>query len=254
MYVILSPAKTLDFEPTKQKIKTSAPVFEQETKEIVGAAKKLSIKDIEKLMGVSEKIATLNFDRFRNFYKQDTKPALFAFQGDVYKGLDAETLTQKEIDYAADHLGILSGLYGLLRAGDLMYPYRLEMGLGFPVGKHKNLYHFWGEKIAEQINLNMKKVKATHLVNLASNEYGDAVKRDILDKPVVDIVFKDGKKGQIPKVIGIHAKKARGLMARAILENRWQDIKDLKKFDSEGYVFDKTNSDDKTFTFVRINP
>lgn len=253
MYLILSPSKTLDFGASTQKIKTTEPVFEKETKELVDTAKKLSIKDIAKLMDVSEKISSLNYDRYQNFYKQERKAAILAFQGDVYKGLDAATLDADDLNYASNHLGILSGLYGLLRAGDLMYPYRLEMGLSFPVGKNKNLYGFWNDKIAKAINTNMKKTNSTHLINLASNEYGDAVDRETLDKPVIDVVFKDGKKGQVPKVIGIHAKKARGLMARAVIQNQWQDVKDLKKFDSEGYVFDKANSNDTTLTFTRVN-
>lgn len=253
MYLILSPAKSLDFDPTDKKVKTTAPLFDKETKLLVDVLKKHSQKDIKDLMHLSDNLAALNYERYQDFYKQPEKMALLAFTGDVYKGLDAPTLSDQELDYAGKHIGILSGLFGLLRASDVMRPYRLEMGTSLSIDGHKHLYDFWGYKIAVAINKEMERVKASHLVNLASNEYYKAVNKKTIAKPIIDIDFKEIKGNQPPKTIGIYAKKARGMMARYVVENKIENIESLQKFNIDGYGFSKADSSDKKWVFLRTH-
>lgn len=252
MLALLSPSKTLDFESSNPyKITSDAlPKMLPETLELIKTLKKLSQNDISKLMDISEKLAKLNHERFQNFSKnfitQNSKPAIFAFKGDVYEGLDIETLSKKQIELAQQKIAILSGLYGLLQPLDLIQPYRLEMGTSLKVGKATNLYKFWGDKISNQIN----KLEKNTIINLASNEYFKAVAIKNISAKIVEVNFMEGKNGSF-KTIGIFAKKARGLMARYIVQNNISKIADIKTFDIDGYKFNTKLSDDQKLIFTR---
>ena len=208
-------------------------------------------------MGVSESIANLNHERFMNwhpeFTPQNAKQALLAFKGDVYTGLAAETLDAKGLKFAQKHLRILSGLYGLLRPLDLMQPYRLEMGLRFNNRVGKNLYEFWGNDISDAVQADLKKSGSPLLINLASNEYFKSVNAKTLDAEIITPVFKDLKQGKY-KMISFFAKKARGLMARFIIDRQLNDPEGLKEFDAEGYYFSKTLSTASELVFLRDKP
>jgi len=253
MLVLLSPAKTLDFTETKVKA-TKNPKFKTDTTELVGVLQEKSISDIMKLMSIKEKLGALNYERYQNFSKsytnKNSKAALLAFKGDVYIGLDAASLTEDELEYSQDHVRILSGLYGLLSPLDKMQPYRLEMGTTLKTDKGTNLYHFWGDKITKEVNKQLKKQGNPILVNLASQEYFHAVKRDAVKGEVVDINFKEFRDGKL-KFISFSAKKARGLMTRYIIKNKIENKEDLKGFNYENYYFDESLSDDAQYTFVR---
>ncbi|MGB5444014.1 MAG: peroxide stress protein YaaA, partial [Psychromonas sp.] len=240
MLIVLSPAKTLDVE-------TAAPVsdFSQadlltESQLLINRCQQLSMQDIASLMKVSDKIAGLNVARFAQwqipFSLDNAKQALFAFQGDVYTGLQAESLSAETITYAQAHLRILSGLYGLLRPLDLMQAYRLEMGTKLDNQRGANLYQFWGALITQALNKALLEQGDNLLINLASNEYFKSVQKKALDGQIITPVFKDQKNGKY-KVISFYAKKARGLMARYIIEEQITSIDKLKAFDSEGYYF-----------------
>lgn len=251
MYILISPAKTLDMDCDARGLKTSKPKFiDKETKELVGILQKQSEKDLQKLMGISDKLAKLNKQRYDDFFKQPTRPAILAFQGDVYQGLDAASLSDEDLRTAATHLGILSGLYGLLRADDAMHAYRLEMGTSLKNNNGKNLYDFWGDKVAQAVNENLRLSNSTHIVNLASAEYAKVIAGQKLDKPVLDIQFKEVKDGK-EKIIGIYAKRARGLMARFIIQEKIKDAAQLQKFNVDGYQYNKTDSDESIMVFKR---
>ena len=209
---------------------------------------------IQSLMGVSEKIAALNHERFMNwqpdFSLHNAKQSVLAFKGDVYTGLQADTLSQDELAFAQKHLRILSGLYGLLRPLDLMRPYRLEMGLPFENSGGKNLYEFWGEQITETLNKHLKTSDSRVLVNLASNEYFKAVKPKLLDAEVIAPQFRDLKNGQY-KMISFFAKKARGLMTRFVIKNRIEDPTYIQNFEEGGYFFNEAMSEDNKPVFCR---
>jgi len=206
------------------------------------------------LMAVSEKIANLNVERFRDwnadFDFSNARQALFAFKGDVYTGLDAYHLKDQDIDFAQQHLRMLSGLYGLLRPLDLMMPYRLEMGTKLKNTRGHNLYEFWGSIITDQINQDLAEIDAKVLVNLASDEYYKSVNEKKIQAEIVKPVFLDQKNGKY-KVISFYAKKARGLMARYLIENKLSQVEQLKAFDSEGYYFDAESSSNKELVFKR---
>lgn len=254
MIILLSPSKTLDMDSKVTCKNTTTPALLDHSKTLVSIARKLSSKDIQKLMGVSEKIARLNEERFAKFRTPFTtdnaKPAIYTFKGDVYDGLNSESLSTKDIRYAQSHLRILSGLYGLLKPLDLMQAYRLEMGIKLANPKGKNLYEFWGEIITEQINEALDTSKSEFVVNLASNEYYSAVKPKSLIKPVITPVFKE-KKGTEYKVIGIHAKKARGRMAAFMLQHQIHTPDAIKTYTQDGYCFNPAQSDEKSFVFTR---
>ena len=250
MHLLLSPAKTLDMEPAMEVSNYSLAPFQNEAKELIVHLKKLKATDLQNLMGVSSKIAELNADRFEQwqlpFDLTNSKQAIFAFKGDVYTGLEAESLTETEIAYAQKNLSILSGLYGILKPLDLMQAYRLEMGTKLPNKYGENLYKFWGTKIASEINEREQDI----VVNLASNEYFKSVAKNTLTAEVITPVFKDEKNGVL-KVISFFAKKARGMMVRFIVQNHLSDVNELKNFNSGGYAFSETLSTDKEWVFTR---
>jgi len=220
---VLSPAKTLDYETAPITQSSTEPRFIDQSALLVEDARGLNPDDIRSLMGVSEQIAHLNHERFMNWQAESTsdnaKQAVLAFKGDVYTGLQAETLSEEGLAFAQDRLRILSGLYGLLRPLDLMQPYRLEMGLKFSNQRGKNLYEFWGAQLTDTLNDDLASANTDVLINLASNEYFKAVKPKLLNADVITPQFKDLKNGHY-KMISFFAKKARGIMARYIIDNR----------------------------------
>ena len=245
MLALISPAKTLDYEtnlPTD--CFTQARLLEQSAL-LIQDCQKLSATDIAGLMSVSEKIAKLNVERFRDWQPEfnfsNARQAIFAFKGDVYTGLDAYNLSEESIQFAQDHLRMLSGLYGLLRPLDLMMPYRLEMGTKLANIRGHNLYEFWGSMITDLINTDLEQNNAEFLVNLASDEYYKSVKESKIKAEIVKPVFLDQKNGKY-KVISFYAKKARGLMARYMIENKLDRAEDLKSFNVDGYYFDAESS------------
>jgi cytoplasmic iron level regulating protein YaaA (DUF328/UPF0246 family) len=251
---VLSPAKTLDFETPPTTRKSTQPLFVDQAAALVEDARGLDPAAIQKLMGVSEKIAELNFQRFHDwvpeFSLDNAKQAVLAFKGDVYTGLRAETLDSKQLAFAQKHLRILSGLYGLLRPLDLMQPYRLEMGLKFANSGGKNLYDFWGQQITDTLNKHIKASGSPVLVNLASNEYFKAVKPKAVAAEIITPAFKDLKNGKY-KMISFYAKKARGLMANYIITEGLNDPEGLKDFAVEGYYYSPEQSTATEWVFLR---
>lgn len=254
MLVVISPAKTLDYDTPPITSTHSQPVFLDDAEALIGELRALSPPQVSELMGISAKLGDLNFGRFldwqRPFNRKNAKQALLAFKGDVYTGLDAETLDEDGLGWAQGHLRILSGLYGLLRPLDLMQPYRLEMGTRFANARGKNLYEFWDGKITDALNKLLKKDSTPVLVNLASNEYFSAVQRERVAADIVTPVFKDWKGGKY-KVISFYAKKARGQMTRYIIDNRITDPEAIKAFDVDGYQYNPAMSSAREWVFVR---
>jgi len=230
--------------------KTTLSPFLEESTLLIKDLKKLRSTDIQHLMKVSSKIAELNAERFNNwnlpFNETNAKAAIYAFKGDVYTGLDAESLSEDDINFAQEHLSLLSGLYGLLRPLDLMQAYRLEMGTKFANKPSKNLYEFWGNKITEEINKREKDC----VINLASNEYFKAVNKKVLNAEIISPVFKDEKNGTL-KIISFYAKKARGMMTRFIIQNRIKNVEEIKNFNLGGYAFSENLSNNKEWIFTR---
>jgi cytoplasmic iron level regulating protein YaaA (DUF328/UPF0246 family) len=257
MLITLSPAKTLDFDSMPPVQETTEPDFIKESKVLIKEAKNLQPDEISSLMGISEKLGVLNWERFQTwkypFPEGKAKQAVFAFKGDVYTGLEAEKLSAEGLAYAQQHIRILSGLYGILRPLDRILPYRLEMGTGFKNERGKNLYEFWGDRLTDKLNNELKDDDAPVLVNLASNEYFKAVKTKKLKARIITPVFKDLKNGQY-KIISFYAKKARGLMAAYISENQIDEPEMIKAFDTAGYVFNPDLSQEDTWVFTRDNP
>lgn len=245
MLALISPAKTLDYESPLPSDLYTIPRLLNDSKQLIDVARKLSASEIAKLMTVSEKIAVLNADRFRDwqadFDFSNARQAIFAFKGDVYTGLDAYALAEDELQFAQQHLRMLSGLYGLLRPLDLMMPYRLEMGTKLANAAGNNLYDFWGNTITNLINEDLAEVQSELLVNIASDEYYKSVKESKIKAEIIKPVFLDQKNGKY-KVISFYAKKARGLMARYIIENKLDKAEDLKSFNTDGYYFDVESS------------
>lgn len=254
MLALISPAKTLDYETALPTDIYTQPRLLEHSQQLIDVCRKLSATEIASLMTVSEKIANLNVERFRDwnaeFNFSNARQALFAFKGDVYTGLDAYHLKDHDIDFAQQHLRMLSGLYGLLRPLDLMMPYRLEMGTKLKNSRGNNLYEFWGSIITDQINQDLAEIDAKLLVNLASDEYYKSVNEKKIQAEIIKPVFLDQKNGKY-KVISFYAKKARGLMARYLIENKLSQVEQLKAFDSEGYYFDAESSSDKELVFKR---
>lgn len=254
MLTVISPAKTLDFDTPPTTRKATQPLFIERAGELVEDARKMSPDDIRALMGVSDNIAELNHARFMNwsapFSLDNAKQSLLAFKGDVYTGLEAESLSAAQLGFAQKHLCILSGLYGLLRPLDLMQPYRLEMGLKFANRGGKNLYEFWGDDINKALAKQLKKSGSPVLVNLASNEYFKSVKARQLEAEIITPVFKDLKNGKY-KVISFYAKKARGQMARYIIENELNEPAGMKRFRKDGYRYNKAESSAHEWVFTR---
>lgn len=252
MKIVISPAKSLNFETEIPTNRFSEPLFLKEAAVIHEILKKKMPKELSELMSISEKLSELNWQRNQNwhtpFTPNNARPSVYAFDGDVYTGLDVYTLPTEKLDDLQDRLRILSGLYGLLRPLDLIQAYRLEMGTDFPVGKNKNLYEFWKKTITKTLNGEIQKNEL--FVNLASNEYFKAVDVKVLKVPVITPEFKDYKDGKL-KMISFFAKKARGMMVRYILDTNAQTIDDLKGFDYEGYAFDSNLSNGNTLVFTR---
>lgn len=249
MILLLSPSKSMDMEAAPLSAATQ-PGFLEQSKTLASRLRKFSKSDLMEFMDISEKLARKNHRHFQDwrppFTVQNAKQALFAFTGDVYDGLDASSLSPRELDFAQEHLRILSGLYGLLRPLDLIQPYRLEMGRPLQTDSAKNLYEFWRGAITEELNC----TKGNLLVNLASNEYFKAVDKRALDKQIVSPIFKDERNGTL-KIIGFHAKKARGAMARHLIRNRVADLEGIRAFASAGYVYDPELSTPVEPVFVR---
>ena len=254
MLSLISPAKTLDYTTALPTDTHTQPRLLEQSQQLIDVCRKLSATEIASLMTVSEKIANLNVERFRDWNAEfdfsNARQALFAFKGDVYTGLDAYHLKDQDIDFAQQHLRMLSGLYGLLRPLDLMMPYRLEMGTKLKNSRGHNLYEFWGSIITDQINRDLAEIDAKVLVNLASDEYYKSVNEKKIQAEIIKPVFLDQKNGKY-KVISFYAKKARGLMARYLIENKLSQVEQLKAFDSEGYYFDAESSSNKELVFKR---
>ncbi|MDD2925166.1 peroxide stress protein YaaA [Rhodoferax sp.] len=240
MLFLLSPAKSLDFDTPPGDVPHSQPLFVPQAAELMGILKQKSPQDIASLMGLSDALAGLNVARYQawapKFTARNAKQAVLAFNGDVYEGLDAKTLSADQLAWAQDHVCILSGLYGVLRPLDYIQPYRLEMGTALTNARGKNLYAFWGTQMADYLNQRLRSEVAPVVVNLASQEYFKAVDTRVLKARVVDCVFEDFKGGQY-KIISFHAKRARGLMARFAATQRVVLPEQLKAFDGEGYAF-----------------
>ncbi len=240
MITVISPAKNLDFESQPATDKFSHPELLEHSEELMSVCRELTPAQISSLMKISDKLAGLNAARFSEwsqpFTTENAKQAVLAFNGDVYGGLAADTLTAEQLDYAQSHLRILSGLYGLLKPLDLMQAYRLEMGTKLDNSRGKNLYEFWGSIIANKLNTVVAEQDSQYLVNLASNEYFKAVDKKTLSAQIITPHFKDCKNGQY-KIISFYAKKARGLMARYIIENKVTQLSQLKQFTVDGYYF-----------------
>ena len=254
MLVLLSPAKSLDYESSLLTKKATKPRFIEESAELVSQLRKLSVGRLKKLMSISDSLAEVNHERYAmwepDFNKDNSRQAILAFTGDVYQGLTLSDWTAADFTTAQKQIRILSGLYGVLRPLDLMQPYRLEMGTKFKNSGGKNLYDFWGDKITKVVNQDLKKSGSDTIVNLASNEYFSSVKAKELKGELITPVFKDEKNGTY-KVISFFAKKARGMMADFIVRNGITEVEDLKKFKTAKYRFSKKESDDKTLVFLR---
>ena len=254
MLAIISPAKTLDFESAVKNFPVSQPHFTDYSEQLIEVCRKLSPQDLSSLMSISDKLAGLNAARFAEWTKihdeNNSRAALFAFKGDVYTGLDADSLSEDDVAFAQSHLRMLSGLYGLLKPLDLMQPYRLEMGTKLSNPKGKDLYAFWGNVITQAVQQAIDEQGDNVLINLASDEYYKSVKENQLNAKIIKPVFLDNKNGKY-KVISFYAKKARGLMCRYLIQNRLTDIEQLKEFDLGGYWFDSASSTETEFVFKR---
>lgn len=254
MLMLISPAKTLDYETPPTTANYSMPDYLEKSEELIEVVSKKSSPQLMKLMHVSQKIAELNVERFNQwqlpFNSENAKQAVLAFKGDVYTGLDASALAEDRLDYAQQHLRIISGLYGLLRPLDLMQPYRLEMGLKLKTKKASNLYQFWGEQITDAVNSMLAKQDEPVLINLASNEYFKAIQKKNLDGRLITPFFKDWKNGEY-KMISFFAKKARGMMVRYAIDHKLQEVEGLQDFDYDGYSLNQELSHDDNWIFCR---
>ncbi len=254
MLLVLSPSKTLDLESVLPDVSVTQPRGLGEAGELVKILRNYSSAKLSQLMGISDKLSAMNVARFENFAtpftRNNARPVLFTFKGDVYAPMDISGYSKKELTFAQEHVRILSGLYGVLRPLDLMQAYRLEMGTSLKVKKAKDLYQFWGDKITGFLNDDLAKVKGGVLVNLASEEYFHSVKPKLLDGRLIHIVFKEKQKGAL-KIIGIHAKKARGMMDDYVIKQQLMDVEGLKKFTAGGYHFTPALSTAENWVFVR---
>ncbi|GLX79592.1 UPF0246 protein [Thalassotalea insulae] len=254
MLLVVSPAKNLDYDSPLATEQYSQPELLSHSQILVEQCKTLSPADLSSLMGISDKLAGLNAARFgqwsQPFTPENARAAILAFNGDVYTGIDAATLSEKDFAYAQQHMRILSGLYGLLKPLDLMQAYRLEMGTKLANERGANLYQFWGEIITEKLNQAIEAQGDNVLINLASNEYFKSVKKKSLQAEIITPAFKDWKNGQY-KMISFFAKKARGLMARYIIENQINSLEQLKNFDVAGYQYSNELSKGNDWVFTR---
>ncbi len=254
MLIVISPAKTLDYETPPVTKTHSKPAFLKQSQQLINNLRNYSAMDLAELMKLSMKLAELNFDRYHDwktpFTTKNAKQAALAMKGDVYTGLDAESLNEDDFTFAQDHLRILSGLYGLMRPLDLMQPYRLEMGTKLPNEMGKDLYTFWGTTITDAINKALVRQGDDVLVNLASNEYYKSVRPKLVKGRIITPQFKENKNGSY-RMIGVYAKKARGLMSRYIIENRLTNPEDIKGFDAAGYDYNEALSQGDQWVFSR---
>lgn len=245
MKILVSPAKTMDYKTDLPIDTYTQPKFIKEAEELNNTLKALSKKEMSALMKISDNLTNLNYDRVRNFTlpftTENARPAVFAFSGDVYVGLDAYTLPKSKFDLLQERLRILSGMYGVLRPLDLMQPYRLEMGTRLKVNGAANLYEYWGNSLTDMLNKEMKDDEL--LVNLASNEYFKVINKKKLKAKLVTPIFKDFKNGEL-KIIAFYAKKARGSMARYLVENDITDLDGIQSFDVDGYTFSESETTD----------
>jgi uncharacterized protein len=257
MLTVLSPAKKLDLEPQDYPGVASEPSLSSHTKILARAAKKLSVSELQDLMKLSDNLAELNFDRFKAFRlngrSNSSKPAMLTFNGNVYEGLDAASLSATDVEFSQDHVRILSGLYGVLKPMDKIQPYRLEMGRKLTTERGSNLYQFWGPTLAETLMNDMSDHTDKTIVNLASNEYFKAVDKKALDAPVIEAKFLNIKDGQARNLM-FFGKRARGLMARWIVDNRIDSADDLRDFNVEGYQYNKLQSTLEQMIFTRKQP
>lgn len=256
MLLVISPAKKLDFDTSAPTASTSEIAFQKETAYLAKAMKEYSAPQLAKLMSISKDLSELNRDRYQYFkpnsyvVDQNAKQAIFAFQGDVYKGMDANSFKAPEIKFAQKHLRILSGLYGIVRPCDLIQPYRLEMGIKLKTQKANNLHDYWSELVTKNINNELKKMKSKTLINLASNEYFKAINTNDIDGDILTIDFKQYKNG-VYKTFGMLAKRARGMMSRYIITNKITDPEDIKAFNIDGYKFSKKDSSTTKYVFLK---
>jgi cytoplasmic iron level regulating protein YaaA (DUF328/UPF0246 family) len=254
MKILLSPAKSIDTSKVTETYPVSHPLFLKESEQLISKLKKMSAKKLAKLMHISPDLAELNEIRFKNWEKPTVQtseviPAVLAFSGEVYRGLDALSLTEEDLNRANDQILILSGLYGILKPMDLLVPYRLEMGTSWQITpKVKNLYQFWGKKLAQQLNLELGKEDV--IINLASAEYFKAIDKKTLKSTVITPVFKEFKNGEY-KIVMMYAKHARGAMARYIVKNKIETAEELKLYSIDGYSFDVNQSTGAEWVFTR---
>jgi hypothetical protein len=254
MLYVISPAKNLDYETPAKVEQYTQPDLMNDAQILIERCRELTPAQIGSLMSISDKLSGLNAARFAewqpNFTPENAKQAVYAFNGDVYTGLEASTLPLDDIEYLQSHLRILSGLYGVLRPLDLMQAYRLEMGTKLDNERGKNLYEFWGEKITEKLNQQIEELGTDKIINLASTEYFKSVKKKQLNAELITPQFKDWKNGQY-KMISFFAKKARGLMVRYLAENRIESIEGLLEFDLDGYAYNESLSKPNEPCFTR---
>lgn len=253
MFMLISPAKALDEKPLERPVQITQAPFLDQAQDLINQLQPLTPQGVGQLMHLSEALSELNFERFQAWQlpmNDNAKPALFLFKGDVYQGIEVETLSDDGLNYLQNHLGILSGLYGALKPLDAMLPYRLEMGTAFENTQGKNLYQFWGNQVTEWVNQALAKSGDAVLVNLASNEYFKVIQAKAIQAQIITPIFKDWKNGQY-KIISFYAKKARGLMARYAADHQVKDVEQLKQFDYEGYGFDANLSTEKDWVFTR---
>lgn len=257
MLFLLSPAKNLNFDDAVNAPKATKPVLSAHTAELSETTRDLTASKLKSLMRISDDLAKLNYERFQAFKTKGrivgAKQAALAFNGDVYHGLDAENLSHEDFEFAQDHLRILSGLYGLLRPLDAIQPYRLEMGTGLKNPRGKNLYDFWGDTIAKEINKTLKKQNSNTIINLASKEYFSAIDKNTLNARIITPSFKDEKDGKLRPLM-FFAKRARGAMARWGIQHKIENPEDLKDATIEGYRFKKSLSSENDWVFTRKQP
>ncbi len=244
MKIVVSPAKSLDYETKLPTTRGTQPQFLEQAENLNAKLEKKSKKAIGELMHISDKLAELNYQRYKDFTvtftKSNARPAVYAFAGDVYTGLDAYTISEEKVDTLQDTLRILSGLYGVLRPLDLMQPYRLEMGTKLKVGKTENLYQFWDDTVTEALNKELQDDEA--FVNLASQEYFKVINKKLLKVPIISPVFKDFKNGKL-KIISFFAKKARGSMARYLIDTEAKNLQDVLGFDRDEYRYSEEHTE-----------
>jgi cytoplasmic iron level regulating protein YaaA (DUF328/UPF0246 family) len=254
MLSIISPAKSLEFNIDRIPEFSTIPNYLNESERLVSKLKKLKPKDLEQLMSISTKLANENFERYQRwslpFTPDNSRQAVLMFKGDVYSGLDAHSLSDDDLDYAQNHLRILSGLYGVLRPMDLIQEYRLEMGTAFSYRTSKNLYEYWGDKITQYMGQRLSKIETDVIVNLASNEYFKVLNKEKLGARIITPVFQDYKNGTY-KMISFYAKRARGMMTRFIIQNKIEDPEQLKLFEEDGYFYNDNMSEGDKIVFTR---